>query len=97
MWDTINVQIMWAERNSIKHGKESQTLEHEISQQIDELIWYVRHQNEVLDYGHHYLTDFTIEDALHWSQHTRTTKLQLQHLHHAHEYYEIEMSQKSIN
>jgi ribonuclease HI len=94
MWDTINEQ-MWAERNSIKHSKESHTLEHEKIQQIDQLLWYVRHQNEVLDYRHRYLVDFTIEDARRWSRHTRSTKLQ--HLHNAREYYEIETRQKSIN
>jgi hypothetical protein len=86
---------MWAERNSIKHNKESHTLEHEKSQQIDQLHWYKRHQDEVLDYRHRYLADFTSEDACRWSRHTRTTKLQ--HLHHAREYYEIETKQRSIN
>ena len=55
----------------------------------------MRHQNEVLDYRHRYLVDFTIEDARRWSRHTRSTKLQ--HLHNAREYYEIETRQKSIN
>ena len=94
MWDTINEQ-MWAERNEIKHNKESKTIEHESSQQIDQLEWYVRHQNEVLDYRHRYLTDFTIEDVCRWSRHTRTTRLQ--HLHNARKYYEQECKQKSRN
>jgi len=94
LWDTVTEQL-WAERNQIKHSKESKTLEHDKSQQIDQLLWYLRHQNEVLDYRHRYLTDFNLKDVHRWTRHTRSTRLQ--HLHNARKYYETECKQKAQN
>ena len=49
LWEYIR-KPMWKARNEVKHSKSSQTNQDELTQLTEQLLWYHRHTNEVLDY-----------------------------------------------
>jgi hypothetical protein len=94
LWDEICIPI-WMERNNIKHSRDSRLTEREMSDLHDRLLWYLRHHEEVLDYRHWILADFSPEDVRSWSRASRRAKLEA--LDNARDYYEVECQQKARN
>ena len=54
----------------------------------DQLYSFQRHQNEVLNYRHQFLTDFTSGEVSRWSRATRRAKINM--LKNAQRYYATE-------
>lgn len=77
VWDHLCEQV-WETRCSILHGNEKNaaTLD-EAKTTAEKLKWYLQHQNEVIDYRHRFLVDFTREDVDRWTLATRRAKLTL--------------------
>ena len=48
LWDNM-CEKMWKTRCNIKHSPNNKAAPHELQQLQDKLIWYLRHQDEVLD------------------------------------------------
>ena len=57
-WDHI-CEALWKTRNQIKHSPESHVADDEMTDLQSRLSWYLRHQNDVLDYRHRFLVDYS--------------------------------------
>jgi len=94
LWDHI-CENVWNTRNGILHSNKSMVTQDEMTSLEDQLYWFQRHQNEVLDYRHQFLTDFTAEEVSRWSRATRRAKINM--LKNAQRYYATECKQKAAN
>ena len=94
IWDDICCPI-WIERNNIKHSRDNCLVDTEMADLSDRLLWYLRHQDNVLDYRHRFLADFDPQDVRRWSRASRRAKLET--LNNAREYFEVECQQKAQN
>ena len=94
LWDHI-CENMWNTRNGIIHSNTSMVTQDEMTSLEDQLYWFQRHQNEVLEYRHQFRTDFTSEDVSRWSRATRRAKINM--LKNAQRYYATECKQKAAN
>jgi ribonuclease HI len=94
LWDHI-CERLWSVRNGIRHSTDSHVTNDEMAQMETKLSWYQRHQDEVLDYRHRFLANFTSEDVGRWTRATRRAKLEL--LNNARKYYEVECAQQARN
>ena len=92
LWDNV-CEKMWKTRCNIKHSPNNKATPHELQQLQDKLIWYLRHQDEVLDYRHRFLAQYTTEDVSRWSRATRKAKLES--LNNASQYYKTECTQRA--
>ena len=92
LWDEI-CEPIWAARNNIKFHKKNFSSLDEMSTLSDKLHWYQRHQDEVLDYRHRFLVDYSSEDVGHWTRATRRAKLEM--LNNARKFYEVECKQNA--
>ena len=61
----------------------------------DKLLWYQRHQDEVLDYQHRFLADFELFVLKRWSRTTR--RAHVERLNNARRYFQRECKQRAIN
>jgi hypothetical protein len=94
LWDDI-CEPIWAARNNILHNKKNHVSKDEMIQLRDKLHWYQRHQDEVLDYRHRFLVDFSPEDADRWTRATRRAKLSM--LDNARTFYKMQLHNRSKN
>ncbi len=92
VWNHL-CESLWKQRNEINNSKNSASDLSEMRSLEERLLWYKRHNNEVLDYRHRFLADFTEEDIKKWTKYSRRAKLEL--LHNARKFYETECSQHS--
>ena len=67
----------------------------ELNQLEDKLLWYLRHQDEVLDYRHRFLAQYTPEDVGRWSRATRRARLAS--LNNARNFYEKQAESHQAN
>ena len=93
-WDHI-CEALWKTRNMIKHSPDSHVAADEMTDLQSRLSWYLRHQNDVLDYRHRFLVDYSDESISRMSRTTRRAKLEL--LNNARTYYETECLQRATN
>ena len=93
-WDHI-CEALWKTRNQIKHSPESHVATDEMTDLQSRLSWYLRHQNDVLDYRHRFLVDYSDDSITRMSRTTRRAKLEL--LNNARTYYETECLQRATN
>jgi len=84
LWDHIYESI-WTARNEIRHSKSNNVSQVKLQQLSDKCLWYLRHENEVLDIRHHLLVNYTAMIIRHWSRTTRQAKLNL--LNNAYTFY----------
>ena len=61
----------------------------------DKLLWYQRHQDEVLDYRHRFLADFELFDLKRWSR--ATVRAHVKRLNNARRYFQRECKHQAIN
>ena len=94
IWDEI-CERLWEARNNILHSDKNHVKQDDMSILESNLLWYKRHQEEVLDYRHRFLADFSAEDVGKWSRATRRAKVEL--LNNARKYYETECNQRARN
>ena len=83
---------MWITRCNIKHSSNNKAAPHELQQLQDKLLWYLRHQDEVLDYRHRFLVQYKPEDVS-WSRASRRARLES--LNNASQYYKNECTQRA--
>ena len=93
-WDHIYEALCKA-RNQIKHSPGSHVLADKMSDLDSRLKWCLRHQQEVLDYRHRLLVDYTDDSIKRWSRTIRRAKLDL--LNNTRDYYETECLQQAKN
>ena len=94
LWDDL-CEPIWHKRNNINNGKASCARLDELDSLKDKLEWFSRHQNEVLDYRHRFLVNYTAEEINGMRKETR--KKRVQHLQSAMNWYEVECSQRAKN
>jgi hypothetical protein len=94
LWDEICCPI-WIERNNIKHSRDNCLVDTELADFSDRLLWYLRHQDNALNYRHRFLADFNPDDVRRWSRASRQAKLET--LNNAQDYYEVKCQQKARN
>jgi len=56
-------------------------------------MWFHRHQDEVLDYRHRFLVDYTLQDVERWTRITRTSKVAT--LDNAMRFHKVECEQSA--
>ena len=64
-----------------------------MSSLADKLMWYHQHQDEVLDYRHRFLINYTLSDVERWTRITRTSKVTI--LDNAMRFYKTECEQSA--
>ena len=74
LWDDI-CEPIWKTRCRIKHDTTNFSTVDEMSSLAEKLMWYQRHQDEVLDYRHRFLINYTLSDIERWTRITRTSKV----------------------
>ena len=92
LWDNM-CERMWITRCNIKHSSNNKAAPHELQQLQDKLLWYLRHQDEVLDYRHRFLVQYKPEDVSCWSRASRRARLES--LNNASQYYKNECTQRA--
>ena len=91
VWDNLCEQ-MWKQRNDIRHSKENEAKCNNEDSLKDQLRWYTRHRDEVMDYRHRYLAEYTEHDLQRWSHSTLVAKVTT--LTNCKEYYENKVKQR---
>ena len=76
LWDDI-CKRQSKTRCNIKHNTTNFSSLGEMSLLADKLMWYHRHQDEVLDYRHRFLIDCTLSNVERWNHITRTSKVSI--------------------
>ena len=66
---------IWKTRCNIKHNTKNFSSLDEMSSLADKLMWDHRHQDEVLDYRHRFLIDYTLSNVKRWTCITTTSKV----------------------
>ena len=74
LWDDF-CEPIWFMRNEILHSTVSHVSTDDMMTLADRLLWYLRHQDEVLDYRHRFLVDYDENKIHHWSRDTRRQKV----------------------
>ena len=67
LWDDICKPI-WKARYNIKHDTKNFSTLNEMSLLADKLVWYHQHQDEVLDYRHCFLIDYSLNNVERWTR-----------------------------
>ena len=93
-WDHI-CEALWKARNQIKHSPGSHVLADKMTNLDSRLKWYLKHHENVLDYKHRFLVDYTDDSIKRWSRSTRRAKLEI--LNNAQDYYETKCLQRANN
>ena len=75
----------------LKHNTKKISPRGKMSSLADKLMWYHRHQDEVLDYYHQFLIDYTLSNVERWTRITRTSKVAM--LNSAMRFYKVECGQ----
>ena len=65
LWDDI-CEPIWKARCNIKHNTKNISSLDEMSSLADKPMWYHQHQDEVLDYCHRFLVDYTLSNVECW-------------------------------
>ena len=94
IWNDI-CEDAWNTRNHINNNTGNHALGDEMVTLKDKLFWFQRHQHQVLDYRHHFLVNFTVDDVERWTKPTRRAKLEM--LRNAKDWYETECQQRAAN
>ena len=66
LWDDV-CEPIWFMRNEILHSTVSHVSTDDMMTLADRLQWYLRHQDEVLDYRHRFLVDYDENKIYRWS------------------------------
>ena len=89
-WGEICKPI-WKAQCNIKHYTETFSSIDKMASPVDELTWYHRHQDEVLDYWHRFLVDYDLDDIDRWTRATRRAKVTM--INNAMHFYKVKCQQ----
>ena len=62
IWEEI-CEKLWTARHNILHSDKNHVKQDDMLMLESNLLWYKHHQDEVLDYPHRFLADFSQEDV----------------------------------
>ena len=91
VWDLL-CETMWKQRNDIRHSKENEAKGNNEDKLKDQLRWFTRHRDEVLDYRHRYLAEYSEHDLKRWSHTTLVAKVST--LTNCKQYYDNKIKQR---
>ena len=92
LWDDI-CEPIWKARCNIKHNTKNFSTLDDMASLVDKLKWYHQHQDEVLDYQHRFLVDYTLSNVERWTCVTRMLKAAM--LDNVMQFYKVECSQSA--
>jgi len=99
LWEHISEPI-WATCNKIKHLANDAVSPDMSAKLHDKVLWYLHHQDEVLNYRHMFLADYDPTNVNQWSwptQHAKVTMLDNVRLFHETQYTQHSRHQQTIN
>ena len=90
LWDDI-CEPIWKARCNTKHSTKKISSLNKMSSLAGKLMWYHRHQDEVLNYRHRFLVDYTLSNVKRWTRITRTSTVAM--LDNTMGFYKVECGQ----